>query len=803
MASDSQKYPLTNLVNNEEGRHTPSAQKISRVPKLLLCTGRKYLQYRKKYVVKIFENRAFFFLAKGLSFAIYFLFLAYAAIFAMLAAIDAPTLHLDGAFQTASGLYRLDSGQIPGKDFFPYLGIGPLMTLYPVFKVFGSDLSASVISAQFMTLALGGLSVSVIWHLIFHPKSFVTSLAAGSVFFLLPIAIAAFLSLHLHQSLVFAVIPGNSLRPIRAVAPYLTIIIYWLLIFNLKSERLKHFLSGILTGLILLWSNDFAIPTAGLFAFIFIAHSLFKSRWQYSNLLIYFFTAALSWAALLALSTHGNPISLLEYNFFDVAKDQWWYFGPYSEENRIFSLNDVARLISQGNQFPLVVLALVALTALKTKKFEHILIACIGVMLFVGGALASVGGHLGNYFEGFYFWGVTVSFFTILRMTFLGIKNLFKQHAKHWRCVELAALIVVFFYSFSIPIQAWENYKIHSSLAKNDAYRFYVPELGAYLGTEWRNYIQLARQTDNQHVIEEYWGLWSATRKIFPAAWPVDSVIHALGRTRELTTSALIDAEIIISTRNSGSPEWQPWSLSQNFWFYDELLNNWTPYGLSPMTVVWHKNAKSRSSKSVDCYPGSGNNSLNLNISEPGFYRLELNYRFSGKGRHLLLAQNNLSFALGAGGYVSLNPSGRKVILPTYISQKGMVATNIKVIGSDSYDLRIISCASNQISFVDREVLHVPEPIHSDPFFTDTNWVRGVARKWAGFFVLAAEKSSHQYKPGRFVKLGNGDIRKIIRMESGDERYLNIYLDGAVLDSEKVGLPSEFTVIESLNVEKN
>ena len=161
------------------------------------------------------------------------------------------------------------------------------------------------------------------------------------------------------------------------------------------------------------------------------------------------------------------------------------------------------------------------------------------------------------------------------------------------------------------------------------------------------------------------------------------------------------------------------------------------------------------------------------------------------------MAQNNLSFVLGAGGYVSLDPGGRKVIFPVHISQKGMNAMNIKVVGSDSYDLKIISCVSNQISFVDEEVLRAPEPVYNHPFFTDSNWVRGVARKWTGFFVLVTEKSVNQYKVGRFVKLGNGDVRKIIRMESSG-RYLNIYLDGALLDSEKVGLPSEFTVIESL-----
>ena len=51
-------------------------------------------------------------------------------------AINIPTNHLDGAFQTASGLFRIDSGQVPGRDFFPYLGVGPVLLIYPLLNIF-------------------------------------------------------------------------------------------------------------------------------------------------------------------------------------------------------------------------------------------------------------------------------------------------------------------------------------------------------------------------------------------------------------------------------------------------------------------------------------------------------------------------------------------------------------------------------------------------------------------------------------------------------------------------------------------
>lgn len=110
-------------------------------------------------------------------------FLMWAIFYAMTTTINVPTFHLDGAFQMASGIFRFDSGQFPGKDFFPYLGIGPLFTLYPAFKASGPDIFASVFFAQFMTLISGGLSVSVIWHLMGRSESLPISFAAGAVFF--------------------------------------------------------------------------------------------------------------------------------------------------------------------------------------------------------------------------------------------------------------------------------------------------------------------------------------------------------------------------------------------------------------------------------------------------------------------------------------------------------------------------------------------------------------------------------------------------------------------------------------------
>ena len=80
-------------------------------------------------------------------------------------------------------------------------------------------------------------------------------------------------------------------------------------------------------------------------------------------------------------------------------------------------------------------------------------------------------------------------------------------------------------------------------------------------------------------------------------------------------------------------------------------------------------------------------------------------------------------------------------------------------------------------------------------FITDNKWIHGIARKWTGFFVLNTQKFIDEYKPGRLVKFANGDSREIMRADPNGLN-LEIYLQGDLLDPEKVGLPSKFVIMD-------
>ena len=623
-------------------------------------------------------------------------------------AIDIPIFHLDGAFQTASGLFRLESGQAPGRNFFPYLGVGPLLLIFPFFKIAGGVLSASVFAAKFVTLALGWIAISVLWHFIFRPKTAILSFVGGAAVYVV-FLVTDFLATQINftNPFPFGLDPGNSLRPVRAAIPYIVAFASYVLIRRVKNGLKRNIGAGIVIGSSLLWSNDFAIPTAGFFLIFYflLFYSKDNSNWK-KNAITLCFVTAISFTLLLSLITFGHPTELIKYNLRDVATDQWWYFGPYGPSSRIFELGQIFRLISKENLFPLVVLLVASILAIKTKKIEHALIALIGLILFAGGSLASIGGHLGGYFGAFYYWGSTTTSLAALRGLQLFTCSRINRGTQEFSLRKIWLIVPVFFALLFVASYELIRYKNNIASVKNDPGRYFIPELGGYLSLEWKDYIDYVRQHQESAVIEEYWGLWSALNSSV-SPWPVDSVIHALGNVRGVAQSALADADLIITTRYATSPEWQPWNLSQNFWFYDDLLSNWAPDFISPTTVVWKKTVQSREHENVKCQVSTGGDSFTIDSKDVGFFKVTLNYASSGAGRYLLMVQNNISYGSDADGYVSLPPGGSEVTIPILVTNESGNIFNAKIVGSKSIDLKITYCSAQKIAYSNDEILHV------------------------------------------------------------------------------------------------
>lgn len=398
----------------------------------------------------------------------------------------------------------------------------------------------------------------------------------------------------------------------------------------------------------------------------------------------------------------GHPIELIKYNLIDVATDQWWYFGPYDEPSRVFKISQFFRIINYENYFPLFVLLFTLISASITKKIEHTFVALIGFILFAGGSVASLGGHIGGYFNAFYYWGSTITILGIFRLIQLILSKKTKFNQKGFTFQTLWLVFPVFCFLLIGVCKQFVDYREAHEKTKHDPTRYFVPELGGYLGVEWRDYIDYARKHQGSKVIEEYWGLWSSINRVFPE-WPVDAAIHALGDVRGIAKLALEKADIIITTRNITSPLWQPWNLSQNFWLYEDLLFNWAPDFFSPTTIVWRKKGELRKHEDINCRVSENGKIFTLESQDIGFYKVSLNYVMSGSGRYLLMIQNNIAYVANAHGYVSLPPGSRSAIIPVLITNESDNVFQTQIVGNKRVKLKIESCSAKKIPYIDEE----------------------------------------------------------------------------------------------------
>lgn len=604
-------------------------------------------------------------------------------VWALTQAIDSPVQHLDGAFQTASGLFRIDVGQAPGRDFFPYLGMGPLYLVFVGFKLFGSDLAASVAAAHLIVLlALAGS----VGFMIFWARAFWRA-DAGSLMFVFALGcVLVALALELHALLpwwaVDRLAPGNSLRPLRAAAPYLAAMA--LFAASRIGNRNVAFISmGATLAASALWSNDFAGPSVLLCIAGAIKLAVTERRFL-RPAAIFGLSSLLISTIVLLLATRGGVMQFLQFNV-DVATDQWWYFGPWTEVNRVFSPQDLFKEFQAREWLGLALLPVLAGWFVVTRDDRIYAVASVGLALFLGACVASLGGHLAGYFEAFGFWACML---VVAAGVSLLIKITDSIAGRAFVSVVLVACAAL------LAAKAGLRYSDRLESATADPARFYVDELGGYLPVAWKPYVQAARTVPAQATeVEEYFGLWSAIRHPAPL-FQVDSVIHALGRQRELAATTMAQWPDLIVTSRPKHTEWQGWSLSANYWFYRPLFGHYVPMVHSPYTTVWMKDTQGtpqQAPERVECRVSR--TGIRIDSAKTGLYEVSLVYEASPLKRSLVLVENGIIDKKALGGRLSLPPQGRQASFPVFVDLPGRGGFELATLPATVEAVQPVSCS--------------------------------------------------------------------------------------------------------------
>lgn len=613
--------------------------------------------------------------------------------------IETPTFHLDGAFQNASSQFRLKSGQLPGRDFFPYLGIGPTLFTFPFFLLFGGNLAATVVASRLVTLCTLLVTAALIGYLTgFRDRRLAAALfSTGALVFYVSSLLIPFLN-NLPGAAAIPIMaePMNSMRPVRSFLPYVLALASLAVFRKTTKSSTKVVMLSVVTGsLCAVWSNDFGISTFALCALVgtVVIVRFARGKIRLRLLLLWFVGLGVSAATSLSVATGFQPLSMASYNFLDVARDQYWYFAPWGPNTRINTILDLTQIVwTERAIYPLLVLLVVTFLAIKNREPKYYILGLIGAALFGGGLVATIGGHSAGYFLSFIYWGIlsatgltaklVISW--LVRREFLG----FAKSAKSLVSSAIVAVLII-----TTGVSAYWVYDTRRDLALDKNYE-YSQLFGGYLDIDSAMFLQ---GLPDLETIEEYYGLYSVSKNSF-AGEETDALIHALGSQRLPLLHRLAETQQVITT-NPRFSYWASWSLSANWWFFRELFTNYSPSSRSSKLVAWSRNSQPRARTSVSCEVNFKNNTISVASGEPGFYEVAIVYKSNTRpSRSYSMLENNINFASDADGYLALNPRQKVNLIPVILTE-GNHELSVKTFPADAgSEFDLAKCTAFEIA---------------------------------------------------------------------------------------------------------
>ncbi|WP_017665051.1 hypothetical protein [Porphyrobacter sp. AAP82] len=535
-------------------------------------------------------------------------FAALAGVLVVLAALrGAWLLHahslnsIDGALQTWFAADHFARGDQLGTAFQSYLGVTMVLALLPVFVAGGKTLFASTLAAYTMVL-LGafGTACACVWLIRPIPPRarWQAALVLVCLFYYAGPMVGQASGILWPATLD----PGVSLRPLRGALPFLVLPFYVVLLRRVLLGR-RALTGGVMLGLVagagLLWSNDAGVPLV-----IAPAGALVLALWERLALLARTLAGlgaglAASAGALLTGVTHSAPGPWIQYNFRDVAGDQFWFFAPWDRGTRILSPADLPQILADAD--PLAALGLVVLAAcLAFAAIQRLRARSAPVrgsaFLFVGASVLStalvpqIGGHVGAEYNGITFVLATCAPLIVLPA------GLWRQARGLLRPIgprHIAALTG----AAVLAMAGTEAARIATS-PERAGRTVYDPALGFHVTPAYAGDLaamrQLAAAWDQQGIPADRRLLSVYTSPLDIVAGvrsPADvgSLIHALGPDKRAAFTALV-ARGQVAAVTTIAPDysgWEGWLTRAQWPFFRALRENYAPLARNDQQVLW------------------------------------------------------------------------------------------------------------------------------------------------------------------------------------------------------------------------
>lgn len=493
----------------------------------------------------------------------------------------------NGAFQTFNPLRRIFIGEIPGRDFNPYLGLGTTYITAVLTYLFGGNFAASKFSIYLLSVLLHLLVLITLFFLsgFYIKKAFI---GAAFVFILI--------SYDVQKLAPFWELagPGNSNLGMRSALPFIS---SWIVLFLFKICQNKpqtfYCLTGCLIGIQPLWSNDYGIPSSVALSGAIVVNLIKQENNRTTKLTLLFTSAAIAFFTAASLLTGGNAISWLKDNFSGVAADQFWYFVWYNGKNKIFSLSD---LFSTPLLYFYIASLLVIFLYILTKNYntKYLLLLYIASTVIMAGMLSSTGGtvsmryYLATILTGFFVIPLAVSLLFPVWITKLNIVT------RNLRFPLLSTLLII--YTSVLITNIIPVYLLVTDTSTNKV--FWVQEFNGWLPNKWKHSIQVAKKINQElkdespkkRILSTYSsGIDVVARAFNPTG--IDYIIHALGTSARshYIESLLSSKPKYITTLREDYTKWETWVRRTNWWFYREFVRDYKPVEATFYSIIWQR----------------------------------------------------------------------------------------------------------------------------------------------------------------------------------------------------------------------
>ena len=499
----------------------------------------------------------------------------------------------NGPFQIFNPLRRIAAGQVGGRDFVFFHGIGVPYLHYPLFALFGKSLIASELSRQFTSIGLFVVSLAAFVRVTMRRRSHMWIGAALAVMFM-------------DTLFPWSAAPGHSLVSARSAMPIFAFAALQLPI----RDWTKAMLAGLCAAIGFACGTEHGISLVLALALVTglpLAQALFGNRAQGRIALLNIrFTAIVLAAAATAaalilwlLCGVDGAAKAIRYNLVDLPADQFWFFGspplPYWSHWHELITNHHVFLCMLPYGFAAVILGYTLL-----ESWNHPLRLgrdwqALAILMLVYGVLTGI--PLLGILSRHYAFPLTRTLALLGLLVFANApmpKVSYKWVSTRWQgWPAVASLSFVSVCVMAAGALAFNSTVLTMGLLRH--LRSDTPAYSRFLNHKWDSFMADATSLIDSRRKRSTVSLWSVYSTMLEPHYGIfhpaeDYIIHTVGPQRwrhYLATFEKTNPEFV-QTRTQ-TFDFQEWQQNERWEFFEAVLDNYSPLQVVGHALIWQR----------------------------------------------------------------------------------------------------------------------------------------------------------------------------------------------------------------------